>query len=265
MKCPKSSCQRSMVPKYRQPDGARYWWCEYCKKARHDALTPPNNHNSGHLHGNNVPAPSAGQRHSQPITAALPQNPTAQVVPPPRPTTDRGARRFEARPISPNHGVRFLQSVALPAEMVDLINSSDNSDEILRSASQWRLDYPTNKANKPLSAKLQSTLGVLEKIFTRGKITTLTKKVEDILFDESSIDNIENEFGSALERLALTKSLYQSYLNYSATEQYERDLLETILVPQYGKSIYPFVTHQPLISGLLNADLAQFAEQRADF
>src|SRR5918996_2141327 len=92
----------------------------------------------------------------------LPHDPsrvvTSEVV-----TTSWVPRTIFAAATAPKLQTKFFQTCGLPQSIVNQIYVGDFERSLVRSAAQWRLDYPTpSDANLPQS--LRTILGVAETI-----------------------------------------------------------------------------------------------------
>ena len=80
-------------------------------------------------------------------------------------------RTLIARTRFQNHQVRFLETVAIPQEFLEMVISGDIEEEILKAFSQLRIDFPIRESEFTLTEKQRQIISVLEKILTRGRIT----------------------------------------------------------------------------------------------
>ncbi len=76
--------------------------------------------------------------------------------------------------------VRFVESTAVPASILEELNSGGFNERLLNALSQWRIDYP-DRGDSYLDEKTKQVLSVLEKILTRGRITLLSPALESKL------------------------------------------------------------------------------------
>lgn len=85
--------------------------------------------------------------------------------------------------VQPNHTqeqVRFFQACGLPAEYVNAIYQGETERELVRSAAQWRLDYPLPRTNLRDPWLLQQ-LSIAESILTRGATPFCSPEIEKAL------------------------------------------------------------------------------------
>jgi hypothetical protein len=107
----------------------------------------------------------------------LPHDPsrvvTSEVV-----TTSWVPRTIFAAATAPKLQTKFFQTCGLPQSIVNQIYVGDFERSLVRSAAQWRLDYPTpSDANLPQS--LRTILGVAETILTRGTTPLCSPSIEN--------------------------------------------------------------------------------------
>lgn len=127
--------------------------------------------------------------------------------------------------------VRFFQSVSITrAAHVLLINEADPS--AIQSFSQWRLDAPAT-GSTPRDPRVNGVLAVLDKIFSRSKITWSTRRVEQILGDRLELPD-EYATGAVREETLVTDACVSSpYTRFDSDE--ERLFYENVLEPTLGK------------------------------
>ncbi|MCD6086709.1 MAG: ATP-dependent DNA helicase RecQ [Candidatus Hydrothermae bacterium] len=78
--------------------------------------------------------------------------------------------------------VRFVESAAVPATILEYLNAGGIDERLLNALAQWRIDYP-DRGGSFLDEKTKQVLSVLEKILTRGRITLLSPSLEGELLE----------------------------------------------------------------------------------
>ena len=65
--------------------------------------------------------------------------------------------------------VRFVESTAVPASILEELNSGGFDERLLNALSQWRIDYP-DRGDSFLDEKTKQVLSVLEKKIGRAHV-----------------------------------------------------------------------------------------------
>jgi len=100
-------------------------------------------------------------------------------------------RVVSALPNNDREQVRFVQSLALPEEYVEAIYDAETERELVRSAAQWRLDFPLPRTTQRDTNLLQ-LLSVAETLLTRGAVSFCSPRLEKALlesFPGASVDS----------------------------------------------------------------------------
>ncbi len=88
-------------------------------------------------------------------------------------------RNLIARSRFPDFQVKFLESVSIYEELLEILDFEIRKKPVVKAFSQWRVDfYSDNQKYKSYSNQKQ-LISILEKILTRGRITLLSPFLEN--------------------------------------------------------------------------------------
>ena len=119
-------------------------------------------------------------------------------------------RLMVAESASDSVQTRFFQSIGLPAGFVRAAYEQDVDDEeerrtLIRTASQWRLDYPVTGGGS-VSPDFGRVLAVAESILTRGSLTPCSPGMEEKLGNLTDDTLSTTSALETLQRLAFTQT-----------------------------------------------------------
>lgn len=161
-----------------------------------------------------------------------------------------------------NYQVQFFESVAVSEEVMKRIFLGEVDEEILKTFSQWRVDFPIIETKAPLTENQNQFLSVLMKILTRGRITLISPQLEEKfkkLFLKSQLSET-----IPLEGLLLKN--YEKILKpFWFDSEEEKILYEHILPDIMGGSCRKWVFPQVEISSLIPLEIGTGIYQRVDF
>jgi hypothetical protein len=154
--------------------------------------------------------------------------------------------------------------MAVPQELLLMINNEDLDENIVQSFSQWRIDFPTRDVEpKRDDAKLQ-ILSIAEKILTRGRITLASPTLERE-FEKAFLNGrkLEVSTSNIYSLIYTTKSEHPRTPCLDSSE--ENSFYENILPGALGSNYAQFVIPQLEISSLISADINVAQFERVDF
>lgn len=183
------------------------------------------------------------------------------------PVSLKARERFE------NYDALFFQNMAIPQELLDVVNKGDLTRNDLNLYGQWRLDFPL-AAKFKISEDVERVIFVARKILTRGRVTVLSPQLEEKIrksflssnFDVSSIDLNAYLTTAVVEKKTSTwfDGKKRTKLNGRTFEHYfYEEILSKHLGPYYKRFVLPQVSFSSL-SDVTNSDEAT-GYQRLDF
>lgn len=174
-------------------------------------------------------------------------------------------RTLIARTRFQDNQVRFLETVAVPEDLLEGVDSEDIEEEILKAFSQWRIDFPTGQSKSTLTEKQRQIISVLEKILTRGRITLPSPQVEKEFKEifkppkiEPSLSFIESLVFRGYQKIR--KSLW---LDSKEENIFYEDILPKFLGENYKQFVLPQVEFSSLLP--LYSSVNTTGRQRVDF
>ncbi|GAH45310.1 unnamed protein product, partial [marine sediment metagenome] len=174
------------------------------------------------------------------------------------PRTLRARERFQ------NYQVRFFETVALPEDLLDRIDSEEIGEGIVKAFSQWRVDFPIGESKSTPNQRQCQIISILEKILTRGRTTLLSPQLEKE-FREIFLKTSKTEPSlSLIESLLLRgyqKSQKHPWLDSKEETIFYKDIISELLGDNYEQFVLPQVE----ISSLLPPNVATIGSQRVDF
>jgi len=174
-------------------------------------------------------------------------------------------RTLIARARFQDYQARFFETVAVPEDLLEKINSEDAGEEILRAFSQWRIDFPIGESKSTLSEKQRQIISVLEKILTRGRITLPSPQVEKHFKEIFKSPKIESSL-SLIESLVIRgykKAQKSLWLDSKEENIFYEDILPKLLGENHEQFVIPQVEISSLLSPNINIDTTDY--QRVDF
>jgi len=159
--------------------------------------------------------------------------------------------------------VRFVESTAVPASILENLNSGGFDERLLNALSQWRIDYP-DRGDSFLDEKTKQVLSVLEKILTRGRITLLSPALEKKLLARFS----EGEELKADSYLSVFLSGYERSGDPGDFDRAEEAVFYGEVCPYvFGRNFHQFVAPGVSLSSLIEEESpGRIRElQRVDF
>jgi len=174
------------------------------------------------------------------------------------PRTLRARERFQ------NHQVRFFETVAVPEDLLDGIDSGEMGEGVIKAFSQWRVDFPTGESKSTANQRRCQIISILEKILTRGRTTLLSPQLE------KEFREIFLKTSKAEPSLSLIESLlligYQKSQKYPWLDSKEETIFyKDIISKLLGDNYEQFVLPQVEISSLLPPNVDAMGSQRVDF
>jgi ATP-dependent DNA helicase RecQ len=172
-------------------------------------------------------------------------------------------RTLIARTKIRDYQVRFFESVAVPNDMLEWINSEDIDEALLMAFSQWRIDFPINDSMIEFSEKQEQIISVIEKILTRGRITLSSPRIEEEL--RNKFRSPKTEYSLSLIKSLISTGFRKSRDDIFFDSKEENMFYEHILRDFMGKSYEQFVIPQVEISSLIPPYVETTEYQRVDF
>ncbi|MGB9665023.1 MAG: RecQ family ATP-dependent DNA helicase, partial [Ignavibacteria bacterium] len=165
-----------------------------------------------------------------------------------------------------NYQIRFFETVAVSENVLEKIIYDDLEDrEILKSYSQWRIDFPNKVGQITLTQKQLQVLSVLEKILTRGRITLSSPKIEKEFIeffkptqDEFSLSSLEYLVFNGLKKYHKT-----IWLDSPEEILFYKNILPEFLGSNYSHFVIPQINLTSLLPPTLNSQTIDY--QRVDF
>ncbi|MEM2786092.1 MAG: DEAD/DEAH box helicase, partial [Candidatus Nitrosotenuis sp.] len=170
-------------------------------------------------------------------------------------------RVFVSRPRSERLQVRFFQSVAVSASVLESLIESDLSDQALRAFSQWRLDFPVSSQPPNWTERQRQVLAVAEKILTRGRITLCSPNIESA-FTKKFI-GIDQPV--VVSKEMLVQPIQRLNLEHWLDSLVERLFYKDYLPDKFGIAFLQWVTPQVELSSLLSTNTSPQISGRVDF
>lgn len=174
-------------------------------------------------------------------------------------------RTLIARTRFQNYQVRFFETVAVPEILLERISFEDIEGEILKTFTQWRIDFPTGESKSALTVKQRQIISVLEKILTRGRITLPSPQVEKEFIEIFNSPKIESLL-SLIESLAIRgykKGQKSLWFDSKEEDIFYKDILPKLLGENYEQFVLPQVEISSLLPPNLKMDTK--GHQRVDF
>jgi ATP-dependent DNA helicase RecQ len=175
-------------------------------------------------------------------------------------------RNLVARSRFRDYQTRFMENVAVPSKWLEAIAAESATPEVLRAFAQWRMDFPITPTKYTLSDDQGRILSILEKILTRGRITLVSHRMEEVLgvlFAEA--------IATEPDLSTLDVSLWQvgpsNHEHPWLDSKEESTFYQTILPTLLGQNCHQYVLPQVEIASLLPPAEATVGAsyQRVDF
>ena len=169
----------------------------------------------------------------------------------------------------------FFQSIAVPQELLSLVNEQEEVRRDLYFSGQWRLDYPTIEKTKLDNEMLDLVSPIAKKILTRGRVTLLSKRLEEKikqLFFTKEINMQGFNFDSyyALPKPTIETSFwfdgnkFEDLGNLSSEHFFYEKILSYYLGPYFKRFVLPQVEFSSFIeTSEKEKEISQY--QRVDF
>ena len=174
------------------------------------------------------------------------------------------SREFRARQRFQGYQVRFFQSVAVPAAILEKLIDGEIAENTLRAFAQWRIDYPLSKELTAWTERESQVFSVADKILNRGRITLCSPHLEES-FRKKFFDGSKKLEESALsdEILLRTPDSFNSdfWLDSPAEKVFYRDYLSS----RYGVAFLRWVCPQVELTSLIPTNLSVQGVGRVDF
>lgn len=180
---------------------------------------------------------------------------------------------LSARERFDNYRTLFFQNMAVPKELLDVVNKGELTRDNLHRYGQWRLDFPAS-AEFEIQEDAKRALLVAKKILTRGRITILSPSLEEKIrkqfpfkeFDLASVDL--NVYFAIAKQDQKTTAWFDGKkkveLDGLTPEHYfYEQILPKYLGPYYKRFVLPQVHFSSLIDSLISDDTIGY--QRLDF
>jgi ATP-dependent DNA helicase RecQ len=174
-------------------------------------------------------------------------------------------RTLIARARFQDYQTRFFETVAVPEDLLERINSEGIEEEILKAFSQWRIDFPIEESKSALTEKQRQIISVLEKVLTRGRITLPSPQIEKDFKEIFKSSKIESPL-SLIEFLVIRgykKAQKSLWLDSKEENIFYEDILPKLLGENYEQFVIPQVEISSLFSPNLNMDTTGY--QKVDF
>ena len=204
-----------------------------------------------------VPADPAADEEDEPLQPEIPEGFAMRPGAP-------FPRALTARACFPNYQVRFLETAALPGELLERLSMERVDEAVLRAFSQWRLDFPLNPSSPNLNVVERQVLSIVEKILTRGRITLLAPVLEEEIrhiCNNACVGDMP--LPDALAALPPQPALPFTWFDSREESVFYNDLLRELLGGNYQCYALPQVEIPSLLSASVQPDPT--APQRVDF
>ncbi len=148
-----------------------------------------------------------------------------------------------AKPYYSGFEVSFYQSIAIPYEILEMINQDIISTKEMRRYSQWRLERHINDKT-PLKNDIHNILTLMKKILNRGTLTIISDQIEESLKKLYNIKDLENEkiFNTDcylvhkkienLKKIDFGNSKYEGKFYYEALPKFFGEFYQYFVIPQ---------------------------------
>ncbi|MHA1920876.1 MAG: topoisomerase DNA-binding C4 zinc finger domain-containing protein, partial [Promethearchaeota archaeon] len=176
-------------------------------------------------------------------------------------------RKLIARPKAEHFQNKFFENTAVSEKILEKIKYQNFDADYQKAFSQWRLDLPIEKNPHNLNKKEIHIISVIEKILTRGRITLISPRLENIfnsLFLKGQELNIDL---SKIENIALSPNY--SHIHFDWFDSKEESIFYNDILPEIiGKKKMHYVLPQVNLESLV-PDKATLSEnlgsKRIDF
>ena len=173
-------------------------------------------------------------------------------------------RSLRARTRQQGFQVRFFDSAAFPAGILEGIIDGELPEHLVRPLSQWRIDYPPPlDATRWTDIQMQ-VLSVAEKILTRGRLTLCSPTLEEE-YRRAFLGN-----GDEIELPRLTKELLLPIIpnfnwDFWLDSPAEKLFFQVVVPTKFGSHFQRWVLPQVEISSLIPANFDSRISGRVDF
>lgn len=182
------------------------------------------------------------------------------------PTESFFPRTLIARTRFQNYQVRFLETVAVPEDLLKRIRFGDAGQGILEAFSQWRIDFPIGESPSTLNEGQRQIVSVAEKILARGKITLLSSHLEQKLnraFPKASKSELSLPLLESMVLRGYQRYQKKPWLDSPEESVFYEDILPALLGRSYGQWVLSQVEFSSLLLPNPNVDIT--GSQRVDF
>ncbi|MFN0156511.1 MAG: RecQ family ATP-dependent DNA helicase [Bacteroidota bacterium] len=158
--------------------------------------------------------------------------------------------------------VRFFQSVAVSASVLESLIDDGVSDQTKRAFAQWRLDFPTPSQPPNWTERQRQMFSIAEKILTRGRLTLCSPSVEST-FTKKFIGAEPQSIKISDEML--TQTIQHINTDYWLDSPPEKLFYKDYLPDKFGIAFLQWVTPQVELTSLLSTNAAPQFSGRVDF
>ena len=185
--------------------------------------------------------------------------------------------RLIARPRVKGYETVFVDSLALPQELLEQISAQENQYNLIEGFAKWRIDFTPVESD--LDDTQRAVLSVIEKIVNRGRVTRLSRSLECAI---SKMMNVDNKERSGHYRDDVVVNSYKRYHapnipsqwhdgdrrhnldGMTAEEFFYKNILVDIIGGHNIKDVMPQVHFDSLIVNKEGVD-STLLSQRVDF
>ncbi len=172
-------------------------------------------------------------------------------------------RNLSSREKYSGYQVRFIESAALPSELIEKIVYDGGDPNYLKAFSQWRLDFPQSPRKPQFSDVVQQVLAVAEKILNRGKLVLTSPKLEKTFM---CLFFGENDYKPDFESLYLAATVqYENQSNDFWLDSPQEAKFYKTIFPKLISDNYQFVIPQIEMTSLITDDITHIDRRRPDF
>ena len=174
------------------------------------------------------------------------------------------SREFRARQRFQGYQVRFFQSVAVPAAVLEKLIDGEIAENTLRAFAQWRIDYPSSKELPSWTERERQVFSVADKILNRGRITLCSPHLEES-FRKKFFDVSKKLEESALSDEILLRTTDSFNLDFWLDSPAEKVFYRDYLSSRYGLAFLRWVCPQVELTSLILANSSVQGVGRVDF
>jgi len=178
--------------------------------------------------------------------------------------TPKSPIHFESRSKFEDLQSRFYENALLPEQLLKSLHRGQIDSSLLRSLSQWRLDYPF-PVSKIDSVVHQSILGVVEKILLRGSRTLCSPNVQAVLNDRIYQTQLaQDDWVKVAREASYFRSGSRGFDWFDSDE--EKEFYLKVLPDSAGSiNVQQWIIPQVSLNSLLPGSIEAGGNQRVDF